>query len=97
MHDEVTADRQPESTAGGSDLPGGAASEDPARGLAAVRALRTLADRLEDVHVANARTAGWSWQAIAEVLQVSRQAVHQKHSQREVRNERSSDERTGKE
>ncbi|NMO03929.1 helix-turn-helix domain-containing protein [Gordonia sp. TBRC 11910] len=62
-----------------------AASQDPAEGLAAVRALRTLADRLEDVHVANARSSGWSWQAIADVLQVSRQAVHQKHSQRDVR------------
>nr|WP_212763450.1 helix-turn-helix domain-containing protein [Gordonia araii] len=50
--------------------------------MAAVRALRTLADRLEDIHVANARTAGWSWQQIAEVLEISRQAVHQKHSRR---------------
>ncbi|WP_373277764.1 helix-turn-helix domain-containing protein [Gordonia araii] len=58
------------------------ADTDPARGLAAVRALRTLADRLEDIHVANARTAGWSWQQIAEVLEISRQAVHQKHSRR---------------
>jgi hypothetical protein len=58
-----------------------AASADPAQGLAAVRALRVLADRLEDVQVRNARELGWSWQAIADVLQVSRQAVHQKHSQ----------------
>ncbi|NLG45524.1 helix-turn-helix domain-containing protein [Gordonia sp. (in: high G+C Gram-positive bacteria)] len=61
-----------------------AASADPAVGLGVVRALRTLADRLEDVHVASARSQGWSWQAIAEVLQVSRQAVHQKHSYREA-------------
>lgn len=53
---------------------------DPEQGLIAVRALRVLADRLEDVHVRNARSKGWSWQAIAEVLKVSRQAVHQKHS-----------------
>lgn len=59
-----------------------AASTDPAQGLAAIRALRTLADRLEEVQVRNARDQGWSWQAIADVLQVSRQAVHQKHSQR---------------
>jgi predicted DNA-binding protein YlxM (UPF0122 family) len=32
------------------------------------------------VQVRNARDQGWSWQAIADVLQVSRQAVHQKHS-----------------
>lgn len=57
-----------------------AASANPAQGLAAVRALRVLADRLEDVQVRNARERGWSWQAIADVLQVSRQAVHQKHS-----------------
>lgn len=57
-----------------------AASPNPAQGLAAVRALRVLADRLEDVQVRNARERGWSWQAIADVLQVSRQAVHQKHS-----------------
>jgi len=57
-----------------------AASRDPEQGLAAVRALRALADRLEAVQVRNAREQGWSWQAIAEVLQISRQAVHQKHS-----------------
>ncbi|HQV20849.1 MAG: helix-turn-helix domain-containing protein [Gordonia sp.] len=57
-----------------------AADDDPNRGLGAVRALRTLADRLEEVQVANARKAGWSWQQIADILQVSRQAVHQKHA-----------------
>ncbi|GAA4664137.1 helix-turn-helix domain-containing protein [Gordonia humi] len=65
-------------------MAGVAASDDPGVGLGTVRALRTLADRLEDVHVASARANGWSWQAIADVLQVSRQAVHQKHSQREA-------------
>lgn len=59
-----------------------AASTDPARGLAAIRALRTLADRLEEVQVRSARDQGWSWQAIADVLKVSRQAVHQKHASR---------------
>jgi hypothetical protein len=62
------------------DLTHAAASIDPEQGLVAVRALRVLADRLEDVHVRNARAKGWSWQAIADVLKVSRQAVHQKHS-----------------
>lgn len=57
-----------------------AAGPDPDQGLAAVRALRALADRLEGVQVRNAREQGWSWQAIADVLQISRQAVHQKHS-----------------
>ena len=63
-----------------TELTESAASNDPEQGLAAVRALRALADRLEAVQVRNAREQGWSWQAIAEVLQVSRQAVHQKHS-----------------
>ena len=84
MHDELTTGTAHDD-ASSADLAGNAASSDPARGLAAVRALRTLADRLEDVQVANARANGWSWQAIAEILQISRQAVHQKHSHREAR------------
>ena len=39
-------------------------------------------ERLEAIHVANAREQGWSWQAIAEALGVSRQAVHQKYNRR---------------
>ncbi|MFT3716846.1 MAG: helix-turn-helix domain-containing protein [Gordonia sp. (in: high G+C Gram-positive bacteria)] len=79
MHDEEEL-----TVTEGDQVAGAAASGDPAVGLAAVRALRTLADRLEDVQVANARSQGWSWQAIADVLQLSRQAVHQKHSYREI-------------
>jgi DNA-directed RNA polymerase specialized sigma24 family protein len=67
-----------------ADLSETAAGRDPEQGLAAVRALRALADRLEAVQVHNARGQGWSWQAIADVLQVSRQAVHQKHSRDSV-------------
>ena len=63
-----------------AELSKSAASHDPEHGLAAVRALRALADRLEAAQVHNAREQGWSWQAIADVLQISRQAVHQKHS-----------------
>ncbi|OIN80372.1 helix-turn-helix domain-containing protein [Mycobacterium malmoense] len=59
-----------------------AANADPAVGLRAVRALQRLQERLEAVHVANAREQGWSWQAIAEALGVSRQAVHQKYNRR---------------
>jgi hypothetical protein len=44
-----------------------------------VAALRTLVDELEALHVDNARSCGWSWQAIAEILGVSRQSVHKKH------------------
>lgn len=58
-----------------------AGSKDPAVGLKAVRALRELAERLETLQVASARQAGWSWEAIAVLLGVSRQAVHKKHAQ----------------
>lgn len=56
-----------------------AGSRDPAIGLRSVRALRDLAERLEALQVANAREQGWSWQEIAFLLGVSRQAVHKKH------------------
>jgi DNA-directed RNA polymerase specialized sigma24 family protein len=59
-----------------------AGNADPAVGLRAVRALQRLQERLEAIHVANAREEGWSWQAIAEALGVSRQAVHQKYNRR---------------
>jgi len=81
--DEAATSESMSSESTASDIAGAVADRDPARGLAAVRALRTLADRLEEVQVANARSAGWSWQAIADVLQISRQAVHQKHAARE--------------
>lgn len=60
----------------------GPGAEDPAVGLRAVRALQRLQERLEAVHVTNAREQGWSWQDIAEALGVSRQAVHQKYNRR---------------
>lgn len=63
-------------------LAAAAASSDPAVGLRAVRALRRLLERLEEVQVTNARERGWSWQAIADELAVSRQAVHQKHNRK---------------
>lgn len=59
-----------------------AACADPDTALRVVRALRRLTERLEAVQVDAARAAGWSWRAIAEELQVSRQAVHQKHGRR---------------
>jgi hypothetical protein len=59
-----------------------AASTDPAAGFRTVRALRRAHERLEAIHVANAREQGWSWQAIADALGVSRQAVHQKYNRR---------------
>jgi hypothetical protein len=53
-----------------------------ADGLAAVVALRALADRLEDAEVERAMRAGWSWSETAEALGVTRQAVHKKHAKR---------------
>lgn len=54
----------------------------PADGLAAVVALRRLADRLEDAEVERALRTGWSWAQVAEALGVTRQAVHKKHAKR---------------
>ena len=58
------------------------ATGDPADGLAAVVALRRLADRLEDAEVERAMRAGWTWPQVAEALGVTRQAVHKKHAKR---------------
>ncbi len=55
-------------------------SDDPADALAAVGALRRLADRVEDAAVARAVNEGWSWAQVAEALGVTRQAVHKKHA-----------------
>ena len=56
--------------------------EDPADGLAAVVALRRLADRMEDAQVERALRDGWTWAQVAEALGVTRQAVHKKHAKR---------------
>ncbi|WP_228004042.1 helix-turn-helix domain-containing protein [Amycolatopsis sp. YIM 10] len=50
--------------------------QEPGDGLAAVVALRRLADRLEDAAVEQAMRAGWSWPQVAEALGLTRQAVH---------------------
>ena len=67
-----------------TDLADATASGDPAVGLAAVASLRSLLESLEALQVANARERGWSWQQIAEVLGVSKQAVHKKHGARRL-------------
>lgn len=56
--------------------------EDPREGLEAVVALRRMLEALEAAQVENAFVAGWSWARIAEVLGVSKQAVHKKHARR---------------
>jgi hypothetical protein len=65
-----------------TELAAAAGSSDVRSGLRAVRALRRLAETLETLQVANARRQGWSWQEIADVLEISRQAVHKKYAGR---------------
>ena len=57
-------------------------AQDPREGLEAVVALRRTLEALEAAQVENAFVAGWSWAKIAEVLGVSKQAVHKKHAKR---------------
>jgi DNA-directed RNA polymerase specialized sigma24 family protein len=63
-----------------AQLASDAGSRDPAVGLRAVRALRVLVERLEAIQVDHAREQGWSWQEIAVLLGVTRQAVHKKYA-----------------
>lgn len=73
----------------GMAQPGGAAadvgSSDPELGLRGVASLRALAEATEELHVRRAREMGWSWQQIASLLGVSKQAVHQKYTKAERR------------
>ena len=57
-----------------------AGSKDPSIGLKAVRSLRVLVERLEALQVQNARNSGWTWEQIAQLLGVTRQAVHKKYA-----------------
>ncbi len=57
-----------------------ASSKDPTVGLQAVRSLRVLVERLEALQVGNARDQGWTWEQIAQLLGVTRQAVHKKYA-----------------
>lgn len=61
------------------------ASEDPEIGLRGVASLRTLLEAVEELQVRRARELGWSWQQIAALLGVSKQAVHQKYGKGERR------------
>lgn len=62
-----------------SELTDKAVSDDPTVGLKAVAALQRLLERLMIIQIRNARARGWSWEAIASLLGVSRQAVHKKY------------------
>jgi hypothetical protein len=67
-----------------TELADATSSSDPKVGLAAVAALRSLLESLEELQVESARRHGWSWQQIASVLGVSKQAVHKKHGGRRL-------------
>jgi len=54
--------------------------DDPAEALAAVVALRRLAEQLERAAVARAIEQGWTWADVAEALGVTRQAAHKRHA-----------------
>jgi DNA-directed RNA polymerase specialized sigma24 family protein len=57
----------------------------PEEALAAVVALRRLADRLEAASVEAALGQGWTYAHIAQALGVTKQAVHKKHAGRSPR------------
>ena len=65
-----------------ADAAAHATSDDPAVGLRAVASLRALADATEELHVRRAREQGWSWQQIATLLNLSKQALHQKYGEK---------------
>jgi hypothetical protein len=62
------------------DLAAAASSRDPSVGLQAVASLRRLLEGLERLQVMGARDQGWSWEAIAVELGVTKQAVHKKYA-----------------
>ncbi|MDP9467872.1 MAG: helix-turn-helix domain-containing protein [Chloroflexota bacterium] len=55
-------------------------ASEPAKALAAVVALRRLAEQLERAAVAKAIAQGWTWAEVAEALGVTRQAAHKRHA-----------------
>lgn len=54
--------------------------ENPDEALAAVVALRRLADRIEEKSVSTALRRGWSWSRIAQALGITKQAAHKRLS-----------------
>ncbi|MDW6002832.1 helix-turn-helix domain-containing protein [Vibrio mangrovi] len=52
----------------------------PEDALAAVVALRHMAEQLERQAVKEAIAQGWSWSQVAEALGVSKQAAHKRHA-----------------
>ena len=54
--------------------------DNPEEALAAVVALRHMAEQLERKAVKQAIAQGWSWSRVAQALGVSKQAAHKRHS-----------------
>jgi len=54
--------------------------DNPEEALAAVVALRHMAEQLERKAVKEAIAQGWSWSQVAEALGVSKQAAHKRHA-----------------
>ena len=54
--------------------------DEPSDALAAVAALRAMADQLERKAVRQAIEDGWTWSQVAEALGVTKQAAHKKHA-----------------
>ena len=54
--------------------------DNPEEALAAVVALRRMAEQLERKAVKEAIAQGWSWSQVAEALGVSKQAAHKRHA-----------------
>ena len=64
------------------DIPDAPPLDDPAAAIAAVIALRRLADRLEREAVDRAIGQRWTWAQIAQALGITRQAAHKRHAAR---------------
>lgn len=54
--------------------------DNPEEALAAVVALRVMAEQLERKAVKAAIAQGWSWSQVAEALGVTKQAAHKRHA-----------------
>jgi DNA-binding NarL/FixJ family response regulator len=55
-------------------------SKQPEDAFAAVLSMRRLADKLEQKAVIEALKQGWTWAKIAQALDISKQAAHNRHA-----------------